>query len=183
MSRNLTKLVTTIRLSAICVKRLKISAECARFYISIGRDLSKSNMFYIVMSNFWKQWPSLSSEKKSTDKKVFPKMDRNTSILKYTEAAAASFAATIGARNTPLSYVIRPDSLSPYPLPPLMAGKPWSEMCGSIRNEMELCLDHDDPVFGDDNHEIFTLLHDSLERTIYGATITPYKKKKDGRAA
>jgi hypothetical protein len=30
MSRNLTKLATTIRLSAICVKRLKIAAECAR---------------------------------------------------------------------------------------------------------------------------------------------------------
>jgi hypothetical protein len=92
-------------------------------------------------------------------------------------------AIFIGARNAPLSYVIRPDSSSPDPLPPLAAGKPWSEACGSIRNEMELCLTHDDPVFGDDNHEIFTLLHDSLEGTIYGATITPYKKKKDGRAA
>jgi hypothetical protein len=48
---------------------------------------------------------------------------------------------------------------------------------------MEFCLTHDDPVFGDDNHEIFTLLHDSLEGTIYGATITPYKMNKDGRAA
>jgi hypothetical protein len=140
-------------------------------------------MSYLVMSIFWKQWLPISSKKKSTDRKVFPKMERNTSILKYTEAAATSFAATIGARNALLSYVIHSDSSSPYPLPPLEAGKPWSEACGSIKNEMELCLDHDDPVFGDDNHEIFTLLHDSLEGTIYGATITPYRKKKDGRAA
>jgi hypothetical protein len=56
MSRNLTKLATTICPSAICVKRLKIAAECARFYKSIGRDLSKSNMSYLVMSIFWKQW-------------------------------------------------------------------------------------------------------------------------------
>jgi hypothetical protein len=89
----------------------------------------------------------------------------------------------IGARNAPLSYVIRPDSSSPDPLPFLEAGKPWSEACGSIQNEMELFLTRDDPVFGDDNHEIVTLLHDSLEGTIYGATITPYKKMKDGRTA
>jgi hypothetical protein len=116
-------------------------------------------------------------------KKVFPKMSRNTSILKYTQSAATSLSSTIGARNAPLSYVIRPDRSSPYPFPPLAAGKPWSEACGSIQNEMELYLTHNDPVFCDDNHEIFTLLHDSLEGTIYGATITPYKKKKDGRAA
>jgi hypothetical protein len=35
-----------------------------------------------------------------------------------------------------------------------MAGKAWSEACGPIQNEMKLCLTHDDPVFGDDNHEI-----------------------------
>jgi hypothetical protein len=38
MSRNLTKLTTAIRLSAIYVKRLKIAAECARFYKSIERS-------------------------------------------------------------------------------------------------------------------------------------------------
>jgi hypothetical protein len=138
-------------------------------------------MSYLVMSIFWKQWLSTKSKKKSTDKKLSPKMDRNT--LKYTESAATSIGATIGARNALLSYVIRPDSSNPYPLPPLEAGKPWSEACGLIQNEKELCVTHDDPVFGDDSHEIFTLLHDSLEGTIYGATITPYKKKKDGRAA
>jgi len=183
MSRNLTKLTTPIRLSAICVKRLKIAAECARFYHSIGRDLSKSNMSYLVMSIFWKQWQSLISEKKSTDKTVFPKMDRNTSILKWTEAAANSFASVIGSRNAPLSYVIRPDISSPVPLPPLEAGKPWAEIYGSIRSEMESCLTHDDPVFGDDNHKIFDMLHDSLQGTTYGATIIPHKRKKDGRAA
>jgi hypothetical protein len=65
MARNLGKIPTpnTIRLSAICVKRLKIAAACARFYKSIGRDLSKSNMSYNVMSIFWKQWQALESQK------------------------------------------------------------------------------------------------------------------------
>jgi hypothetical protein len=62
-------------------------------------------------------------------------MDRNTSILTYTHYAATSFGSTIGARNAPLSYVIRPDSSSPDPLTPLMAGKPWSEACGLIQND------------------------------------------------
>jgi hypothetical protein len=90
MARNLSKIPNpnTVRLSAICVKRLKIAAACARFYKSIGRDLSKSNMSYSVMSIFWKQWQALESQKKSKDKTEFPKMDRNTSILKWTEAAA-----------------------------------------------------------------------------------------------
>jgi hypothetical protein len=35
-----------------------------------------------------------------------------------------------------------------------MAGKPWSEACESIQNEMDLCLTHDDLAFGDDNHKI-----------------------------
>jgi hypothetical protein len=95
-------------------------------------DLSKSNMSYLVMSNFWKQWLSTKSRKKSTDKKVFPKMDKNTSILKYTQSATTSFGSTT----------------------PSMAGKPWSEACGSIQKEMDLCLTHDDLVFNDDNHVI-----------------------------
>jgi hypothetical protein len=48
---------------------------------------------------------------------------------------------------------------------------------------MEMCLDHDHPVFDDDNHAIFDMLHDSLQGTTFGATINPYKKKKDGRMA
>jgi hypothetical protein len=68
-------------------------------------------MSYNVMSIFWKQWQALTSQKKSKDKSVFPKMDRNpTSILKRTEAADNSFDSIIGSRNAPLSYVIRPDS-------------------------------------------------------------------------
>ena len=183
MSRNLTKSTPPTRLSAICVKRLKIAAACARFYHSVGRDLSQNNMSYLVMSVFWKQWQSLISEKKSTDKTVFPKLDRNTSILKWTEAAGNSFASVIGSRNAPLSYVIRPDSTCPDPLPPLEVGKPWSVAYGSIRSEMESCLTHDDPVYGDDNHKVFDMLHDLLQGTTYGATIIPYKRKKDGRAA
>jgi hypothetical protein len=44
-------------------------------------------------------------------------------------------------------------------------------------------LDHDHPVFDDDNHKIFDMLHDSLQGTPYGATINPHKRKKDGRKA
>jgi hypothetical protein len=185
MARNLGKIPTpnAIRLSAICVKRLKIAAACARFYKSIGRDLSKLNMSYAVMSVFWKQWQALTSQKKDKDKSVFPKMDRNTSILKWTEAAANSFGSLIGSRNAPLSYVIRPDKERPDPIPALSIGKPWSEAYGSIRNEMEFCLDHDHPVFDDDNKAIFDLLHDALQGTAFGATINPHKKKKDGRKA
>jgi hypothetical protein len=185
MARNLGKIPSpdTVRLSAICVKRLKIAAACARFYKSIGRDLSKSNMSYNVMSVFWKQWQALTSQKKDKDKAVFPKMDRNTSILKWTEAAFNSFGSTIGSRNAPLSYVLRRDVECPDPLPTLSVGKPWSEVYGSIRNEMEFCLDHDHPVFDDDNKAIFDLLHDSLQGTAFGATINPHKKKKDGRKA
>jgi hypothetical protein len=58
------------------------------------------------MSIFWKQWQVLTSQKKSKDKSVSPKMDRNTSILKWTEAAANSFDYITGSRNAPLSYVI-----------------------------------------------------------------------------
>jgi hypothetical protein len=185
MSRNLSKIPTpnTIRLSAICVKRLKIAAACARFYKSIGRDLSKHNMSYAVMSIFWKQWQALESQKKSSDKTVLPKMDRNTSILKWTEAAANAFDSIIGSRNAPLSYVLRPDKNRPDPLPPLDVGKPWSETYGSIRNEMEFCLDHDHPVFDDDNRIIFNMLHDALQGSTFGATINPFKRKQDGMGA
>ena len=185
MARNLGKIPTpnTIRLSAICVKRLKIAAACARFYKSIGRDLSKSNMSYSVMSIFWKQWQALESQKKNKDKISFPKMDRNTNILKWTEFAANAFDSIIGSRTAPLSYIIRPDKMAPDPLPPLERGKPWSEIYGSIRNEMEFCLSHDHPVFDDDNQAMFNLIHDSLQGTQYSATINPYKRKKDGLGA
>jgi hypothetical protein len=133
IARNLSKATPNpVRLSAICVKRLKIAAESSRYYTSVGQDLSTCNMSYLVMSIFWKQWQALTSQKKSKDKSVFPKMDRNTSILKWTEAAANSFDSIIGSRNAPLSYVIWPDSQCPHPLLPLSAGKPWGEVYGSI---------------------------------------------------
>jgi hypothetical protein len=106
MARNLSKATNPVQLSAICVKRLKVASESSRYYKSVGRDLSASNMSYSVMSIFWKQWQALTSQKKSKDKSVFPKMDRNTSTLKWTEAAANSFDSIIGSRNVPLSYVI-----------------------------------------------------------------------------
>jgi hypothetical protein len=54
---------------------------------------------------------------------------------------------------------------------------------GRYMDQMEMCLDHDHPVFDDDNHAIFDMLHDLLQGTTFGATINPYKKKKDGRKA
>jgi hypothetical protein len=159
MARNLSKATPNpVQLSAICVKRLKVASESSRYYKSVGRDLSASNMSYSVMSTFWKQWQALTYQKKSKDKSVFPKMDQNTSILKWTEAATNSFDSIIGSWNLPLSYVIRPDSQCLHPLPPLSAGKPWGDVYGSIQNEMEMCLDHDHPVFDDDNHAIFDML-------------------------
>jgi hypothetical protein len=55
MARNLSKATPNpVRLSAICVKRLKVTSESSRYYKSVGRDLSASNMSYSVMSIFWK---------------------------------------------------------------------------------------------------------------------------------
>jgi hypothetical protein len=70
------------------------------------------------------------------------------------QSATTSYGSTIGAWNAPLSYVKRRDISVPDPLPPSMDGKPWSEACGSIQNEMDLCFTHDDLIFGDDNHAI-----------------------------
>jgi hypothetical protein len=48
---------------------------------------------------------------------------------------------------------------------------------------MKVCLDHDHPVFDDDNCTIFDMLYDSLQGTTFGDIIHPHKKKKDGRKA
>jgi hypothetical protein len=182
VTRNLRKLTTAVNLSAITVKRLKCAAECARYYKSIGRDLSAASMQYNVLNVFWKQWSSLKLQKKD-DSTKFPKMDRNTTMLKWTELAANALGSRIGTRNAPLSYVIRPSETVPDPPPALENGKPWSIEHGSIRMEMEARLSFDDPVFDDDSAALFDLLCEALHGTQYAATLISFKRKRDGRGA
>jgi hypothetical protein len=180
---NLRKLTPPVRLSALCVKRLKIAAEGVRYYKNLGRDLSATGMQYVVLDVFWKQFQSLKAQKKSSAEAKFPKMDRHVSMLRWTELALNALNSRIGGRYAPLSYVIRKDEAVPSVAHVLAANLPWCEEYGSVKEELINRLSFMDPVFNDDMAALYDLLVEALHGTQYAATLISFKKKKNGRAA
>ena len=95
---------------------LKVAINIAKYYKTTGRDMTVGNMrCNQTIKKFVAHWKSLTNLKDSTDPEV-PKISKSPLIMKWTEAFSDFTRRVIGARTTPLSYVIR-DNVFPLKLP------------------------------------------------------------------
>ena len=170
-------------LSAKSLKRLKIASHAVRYYTSIDRDLTPGNMHYTnTLKNFELQWNSL-CEKGDADQPDVPKITRNTKITRWSESFQDFLARSYGVRKAPLSYIIRENvNVDPVP-PPLLHRRPHSDMHGSVEGELIARLDHTSPLYRDDNQQVYHLLEEATRSTVYSASLKPFQRMKDGRAA
>ncbi len=119
-------------------KRLKVTCELIRFYLTVGQPLTAANIQWnSVISNFEIQWKAL-MDKKSKDEPETPKISKSLNIMKWSKAFRDILHRCIGVRNVPIVYVIREDAAVPAAVPTLMAGQSHSTEAGSV--EMELTL-------------------------------------------
>ena len=86
-------------------------------------------------------------------------------------------------RKAPLSYVIQADVNVPVVPPPVLHRRPHSDEHGSVEGELVARLDHTSPLYRDDNQQVYHHLEEATRSTIYSATLKPYQRRKDGRAA
>ncbi len=164
-------------------KRLLVACDLVRFYDTVGRPLTTGNIQWDpVMRNFAEQWKSLKDKKKDEVPEV-PKITKALPIIKWTEAFDDYLHKKIGQRNIPLAYVTREDAAVPAVAPPLATNLPHSEEHGSVEGDLVARASHAHALYRDDNSAVYYALEEATRGTSYAASIKPFQRAKDGRAA
>lgn len=161
-------------------KRMIVACEIVRYYETVGRPLTASNIAWThVMRNFDIQWKAL-KEKKKEGEPTTPKISKGLNIMKWSEAFSDYLYRCIGSRNIPLAYVTRQEATPSATLPTLAPNMPHSEEAGSIEQELINRASHSHSLFRDDNAAVYYRLEEATRSTQYAASIKPFQRRKDG---
>ena len=159
----------TVALGARSLGRLRLASKAARYYESIGRDLTPANMHVTnTLKYFDMQWASL-RERQSVSPDV-PKITRSLPVMQWSESIQDFWGTVIGIRNAPLTYVIRTLAAVPAAAPALVANRPFSLDHGSVEGELIARLSHDHPTFQDDNASCYMHLEEATRGTVLATT-------------
>ena len=165
------------------LNRLTAAADLVRYYQTVARTLTPANMKWEpVVKHFMNHWDAL-TERKKEDNPETPKISRTLPIINWTEAFYDFLHRVIGARTIPLAYVVRQEVNVPNAAPPLATGQPYAEEFGSVEAEMIARASHGHPLFREDNAAVYYLLEEATRSTGYAASIKPFQRQKNGRAA
>ena len=163
-------------------KRLTAACEIVRYYETIGRPLTATNIAWnTVVKNFEVQWKALQA-KKDGDEPETPKIAKGLNIMKWSESFVDTLNRCIGVRMIPLVYVIR-DAETPPAITVLAPGQPHSTEAGSIEQELIDRGSHNHALFRDDRASVYYKLEEATRGTTFAASIKPYQQTKDGRGA
>lgn len=169
------------QISARSIHRLKVAAAAVRYYESIGRSLTPTNMHWNTLENFEIQFMAI-KEKQEKDDPDTPKIPKRGGVQRWVEGFKDTLHQIIGVRFSPLSYLIREDVV-PGPAPALAPDSPFSAETGSVEDELISRLNHTSPLLKTDNNKLYHLLEEATRNTIYASTISPHSKTMNGRAA
>lgn len=172
---------TPFVLSPVSFHRLTIAVELVKYYVQTGRDRTPGNMSWNGPLRNFSMYLKARDEGKD-ESTTAPVMTRNTPFHQWAEAMELHLEQTWGAMNIPLAYVIRSNATI-GPAPPLAMNKPYSTEHGSVVNELIARASHTHDLFDHDNAEVFVILSSSLQGSTYAATISSFKRRRDGRAA
>jgi hypothetical protein len=165
-------------------KRLIVATDLVKYYTTIGRPITAANMAWnTVMKNFEIQWKAL-IDKSKVDTPEVPKITKTLPIIRWTEAFTDHLHRVIGIRKIPLAYVIRADeAVEDIGNCPLAQGAPHSAKHGSIEDELIDRGSHTHALFREDNQAVYYQLEEATRSTPYAASIKPFQRPKNGRAA
>lgn len=165
------------------MRRLKVAAKAVCYYQLVDRATTPGNMHFTdVLRNFELQWSSL-EDKIDADEPDVPKITRNLAVTRWSESFSDFLNQSYGVRKAPLAYVIRDDATVVVPGPALAHHQPHSNEHGSVEGELIARLSHTHPIFCDDNKMVYDYLGVATRSTIYAASIKPFQRTKNGRAA
>ena len=84
-----------------------------------------------------------------------PKISKNLSVMKWTEAFDDFLHRKIGARKIPLAYITRDTAVAPNIVPALANNMPHSEEHGSVEDDLVARASHTHPLYRDDNSAVY----------------------------
>lgn len=169
--------------SAKAQKRLIVSCELVRYYISVSRPITDAAMQWNqVGKNFEIQWKAL-KQKKDEDDPETPKLSKGFGVMKWSESFWDILHRCIGARMAPLAYVICEEPAVPAAIPPLLANHPHSAEAGSIEAKLIARIDHNHVLYCDNNAKVYYKMEEATQNTAFAASIAPYQRTKNGRDA
>jgi hypothetical protein len=152
------------------------------YYKLVGRPLEPDDMLWPVIRNFVEQWKAL-MEKKKAEVGPAPRLTKDKPVYKWLEQMSQHLGRVIGVRNTPFTYLIRPDVQPPANLGARAVDQPYTEEYESIEREMTLCVTHNHTLGRSDNSALFQILETAIQGHDVSATIAPFKRTQDGRGA
>jgi hypothetical protein len=170
-------------LGAKSLQRLITAADIVRYYEACNRPLTAANMQWDpIVRTFQANWEALTT-KAGKDAPDTPKITKILTPMKWSEAFVDHLGQVIGARHIPISYLVRTNVEPPNTIPALQANLPYSEINGSIEEELIALAPHDHPLYRDDNEVLYFKLEEATRGTEYAASIRPYQRRKNGRDA
>lgn len=135
-----------------------------------------------AIKNFWQQWQALKDRKEEDDIEV-PKISKNLSVIKWTEAFNDYLHRKVGARTIPLAYVTCMEANVPAACPATAHNMPHSAEFGSVEGDLVARASHAHPLYRDDNSQVYYDLEEATRGMSYAASIKPFQRAKDGRGA
>ena len=135
--------------------RLIAACDLMRYYETVGRSLSVSNVRWSsVIRSFKDQWKALKSRRKDEEVKV-PKISKALPVMKWSEAFTDFLYRVVGIRMIPLAHVVIENVSPARSLPPLAQDSPHSEDHGSIEEEMVEFASHNHWLFRNDSSSVY----------------------------
>ena len=174
--------VATFVIPAKSMIRLQGVRIIVLYYKMVGRTIEPGDLLWPVVKNFVEQWKAL-MEKKDADVGQPPRLTKDKLVYKWLESFQQHLSEKIGVRNAPLTYLIRPLVTAPAVLLPRAGLQPFSLSYLSIEEELKFCTSHTHNLFQADNSALFQLIDRAVIGHDVSATIAPFCRSQNGRAA
>jgi hypothetical protein len=158
--------------------RIEVACNLIRFYDTIGRPLTATNLKWTVMYKFGLIWKSLVARQLKAHPET-PKISLELTIMKWLEAFEDHLHCCIGVRMIPLSYVIR-ENANVACAPPLATDEPFSGEWGSVQVDLIVRVLHTYALYNECNHVVYFKLEEACRGTKYADSLNSYKKLNDG---
>ncbi len=172
-------------LGSICVRRLIVAMNAAKYYTSINRAMNATNMHYTnVLSHFQLEWDDFDSLQDQDDPTVpsINDKDNDRKVIKWVPIFLDCLSRTFGSRG-PLSYVLRDEVAVPPEADDPLDANSYYGASGSLLDKLIACLPHNGAIFKNDNATVYMLVEKSARGTSVESTVKTFSRRKDGRSA
>ena len=157
-----------------------VAVNATRYYTQVGRSITTANMSWITLASFDMQWQALLKQENQDDPEVL-KLGKNGSILKWIESFKLHTKSIIGVRMCSLLYALENEASKATARPDLIAHQPHSADYGSIIEEIAALTSHDNPLYAQDNGNVYERIERSLTGTSHSSAIIRFRRTRDGK--